>query len=605
MTYPTDLDEFTNPSPSNNMNDPTVPHDRQHADINNAVEAIEGYLGDAANTDNGTITGSLANHKADKHHLRSTQGLPRRYVSAQHGVDGTDPLYSDVVGGFDHPHLTPILAYTALPTDGSGLGKTGVIEHLGDGAKTSPAETFLFTQPWVIAGNGLWIIAAGGQDKGGNDYGWQTTSPNPLTDNVALRKVSVLYTSDPANHALLNGAPLLEVQGEGVHFIGLGIANQVGSGMRWGHNRVPAQFVEVGYCIISRNAGYGIIVRGDTTDNGKVHDSYIGFCTLGGLFCGGEASTFVNRLTAEDNEFHWNGTWTLGSANGAHGENMWTVAGYNLEVQGGGGYAPWAHHYQRNKFFGPGIRFAGLHGSKFGPANYLELSNYGPDSDGAGGGHRVLNRPYILVDGNGAGIQNLSRSLKIRGNNFHQVMPAELCGWSPNVGQWIHAAGVMGLYIRENEGTFSGQDDGRTINGVVLGNFGGMDYPTPANPLIYLDNGAFHVVTEDFEVSNQNQTAFGLDSNLTLLDMIGPASNISPVNAGGNWGRLWDSVAGEDMKFGHLPRGEGYYLVTDGAPVDGMFDQVPGPGTFAFDETNNRWFVKGGDAVWRDVEVAA
>lgn len=43
--YPAALDNFINPTPTDTLNSTTVPHAKQHADLNDAVEAIETILG--------------------------------------------------------------------------------------------------------------------------------------------------------------------------------------------------------------------------------------------------------------------------------------------------------------------------------------------------------------------------------------------------------------------------------------------------------------------------------------------------------------------------------------------------------------------------------
>jgi hypothetical protein len=44
-SYPGALDSFTNPTATDSLNDPTVPHATQHADANDAIEAVQGELG--------------------------------------------------------------------------------------------------------------------------------------------------------------------------------------------------------------------------------------------------------------------------------------------------------------------------------------------------------------------------------------------------------------------------------------------------------------------------------------------------------------------------------------------------------------------------------
>lgn len=44
-SYPATLDNFVNPTATDKLNSVTVPHHQQHADLNDAVEAIETVLG--------------------------------------------------------------------------------------------------------------------------------------------------------------------------------------------------------------------------------------------------------------------------------------------------------------------------------------------------------------------------------------------------------------------------------------------------------------------------------------------------------------------------------------------------------------------------------
>lgn len=43
--YPSSLDNFVNPTGSDKLNSTTVPHAKQHADLNDAVEAVQTVLG--------------------------------------------------------------------------------------------------------------------------------------------------------------------------------------------------------------------------------------------------------------------------------------------------------------------------------------------------------------------------------------------------------------------------------------------------------------------------------------------------------------------------------------------------------------------------------
>ncbi len=45
IQYPAALDNFVNPTSSDTLNSVTVPHHQQHADLNDAVEAIQTVMG--------------------------------------------------------------------------------------------------------------------------------------------------------------------------------------------------------------------------------------------------------------------------------------------------------------------------------------------------------------------------------------------------------------------------------------------------------------------------------------------------------------------------------------------------------------------------------
>ena len=53
--YPTSLDNFTNPTADDSLNSATVPHADQHANLNDAVEALQAKVG----VDSSAVTTSL------------------------------------------------------------------------------------------------------------------------------------------------------------------------------------------------------------------------------------------------------------------------------------------------------------------------------------------------------------------------------------------------------------------------------------------------------------------------------------------------------------------------------------------------------------------
>lgn len=60
-TFPATIDTFTNPTPANNLSDASVLHSSQHANINDAVAAIETYVGVTGSTDPNSLTYKIAN----------------------------------------------------------------------------------------------------------------------------------------------------------------------------------------------------------------------------------------------------------------------------------------------------------------------------------------------------------------------------------------------------------------------------------------------------------------------------------------------------------------------------------------------------------------
>lgn len=55
INYPTSLDNFTNPQPSDTLDSVAAPHATQHSDLNDAVEALQAKVG----VNNSAVTDSL------------------------------------------------------------------------------------------------------------------------------------------------------------------------------------------------------------------------------------------------------------------------------------------------------------------------------------------------------------------------------------------------------------------------------------------------------------------------------------------------------------------------------------------------------------------
>jgi len=53
--FPSSLDDFTNPTAQDSLNSDTVPHADQHANLNDAVEALEAKVGINSSADTNSL----------------------------------------------------------------------------------------------------------------------------------------------------------------------------------------------------------------------------------------------------------------------------------------------------------------------------------------------------------------------------------------------------------------------------------------------------------------------------------------------------------------------------------------------------------------------
>lgn len=542
----------------------------------------QGYT-DATTTEGESGWGDLVNtnvdieetHLASQTHVRLVQPLPRAAVSA---VAYTGAFTAD--GSVFYPYAHPLDAYAELPIDQSGLGRSGIIDIRGSAMQTTPAETFLFTEPWEFRSGSLQLVGGGGRDVAGAEYdGPHTTSPNPLTDGLSLRSVTCLLKDDPSNRAALAGKPLIELAGAKGLIYGVAVANAAGSAIRGGFDGLPCRDMEISHCVLSRNAGYGYVILGDSTDQFHVHHSFVCMNGLGGGLLAESNGTYPNRHTCEFNTFSWNGTWTLTGT-------TWEVAGHSLKVAQGGRtgslYSPWAHIFRGNQFFGSNVHLEGIHASTFGPGNYLELPRFGPDADVA---TFVINNPFIHLQG--------CRSLAIERNAFHHSHTAESDGWDAGRGFYLDVTNhTTGLDVIGNE-FFTNDTDSTS---------GGFDHFTASNPMIWFDTTVEGSQLLRNRVFNFDQTRQGIDDVLTFTDFIGPTSSVSGLNLKGNKGEVWDDIVKRWRPFGaQAPEMQAF----DRAPTDDDYVQTPPPGTRAPDVANGREYVRQSDGTWMWVEVSS
>ena len=84
--FPTSLDSLTNPSSSDTLNSQTVPHAAQHANANDAIEALEAKVG----ADGSAVTSS---------HDYKLSGVTGSQKALANNVSATDKLLGRSTAG--------------------------------------------------------------------------------------------------------------------------------------------------------------------------------------------------------------------------------------------------------------------------------------------------------------------------------------------------------------------------------------------------------------------------------------------------------------------------------------------------------------------------
>lgn len=153
--YPASLDNFTNPTPADNLNTPTVLHSTQHANINDAVSALETKLG----IDSSATTSSI------DYLLKSTSS-----VSPGHKHNS-----SDIIGGTG-------TTVNTLQVDQTPAGGT-----YGTLAGTVNGSNAIFTVSNSAYVSGSLVVFLNGQEQTqGSGTDWTETSPAAGTFTFAI-----------------------------------------------------------------------------------------------------------------------------------------------------------------------------------------------------------------------------------------------------------------------------------------------------------------------------------------------------------------------------------------------------------------------------------
>lgn len=150
--YPTAIDEFTDPTPDDLMS--TLSHSAQHASANDAIEALETYVGIDGSSVNTTITYNLLNESSvNPGHLHSVASLTGPGIQGPTGPTGvqgpTGPTASTGVTG-PQGIVGPTGPQSTVtgPTGPQGVtgytgpGITGPTGDAGATGPTGPPSTF-------------------------------------------------------------------------------------------------------------------------------------------------------------------------------------------------------------------------------------------------------------------------------------------------------------------------------------------------------------------------------------------------------------------------------------------------------------------------------
>lgn len=132
--FPTQLDTFINPAPSDRMCD--VPHDQQHADANDAIVALEEKIG---------IDGLGAAQGSIEHRLRDLEAPPAPIVSNEQLVFGVDGGGGVIATGLKKALRVPfdctITGWTILSDDRDNTPGSVVIDILKTTLSEYPSAT--------------------------------------------------------------------------------------------------------------------------------------------------------------------------------------------------------------------------------------------------------------------------------------------------------------------------------------------------------------------------------------------------------------------------------------------------------------------------------
>jgi hypothetical protein len=144
VDYPTSLDDFTNPLPTDEMDDEGLFHDVHHSDLNDAIEALESKVG----IDDSDVTSSLDYKSRKGSFIRAT---------TEATTDNTAAGATD--SGVDIPVIGKGSLLVKLATDYPAWVRI----YASDAARTADASRTRTTDPEAGSGVLLEVITVSGE----------------------------------------------------------------------------------------------------------------------------------------------------------------------------------------------------------------------------------------------------------------------------------------------------------------------------------------------------------------------------------------------------------------------------------------------------------
>ena len=170
-SFPGGLDSFTNPTATDTLDSATVPHAAQHANANDAIEAIESTLGVNPQGSSATVVARLDGVDT------TVAGKASTTHASTHGVAGSDPVAISA---------TQVTAGT-LPVARGGTGVTTSTGTVNNVLSASPTFTGVPTAPTAAVGTSNFQIASTAFVIG------QASATTPAMDSTAAIGTSTRY----------------------------------------------------------------------------------------------------------------------------------------------------------------------------------------------------------------------------------------------------------------------------------------------------------------------------------------------------------------------------------------------------------------------------